>query len=550
MRGKFDSYAFPQVLIMKTKKLYKYYIIISFIVFSSLIYINFNENKIDKSLIILPFLNLQNNSKSNYFSDGITEDLIAKLSVIDELNVISREVSLQYEDTKKPFEEIAIKHDLDNILTGTIIEKKDSIFIQCEFQNIKSDKINWKKEFFGNKNDIIQIQSKIIKQIASSLNLKLNLSERKIINASQFKNFESYNFYLKGNFEFHKNSFQNFDTSINYYNKALQLDPFNSKIYSLISNSYAEMFNLNRNEIYKDLAISASDRAIKINSKYPGGYLSRANILTLLGQLNEAYSFNLKASEINSLVGGNENNALIAQWKGDLSEALKWYREIPKKDNQHEGKALVELSNIYYLLGKKEKAVELIEFGLKNQPNSFYYNKFFVIHESFVKHKNNARKYIYRLQRLRPNDSRVNSITGLYYLWFRDYNKSLSYFQNVKYPWLEDKIAIAFILRQKWGKKWSDTILKEVLDECKMRIENGDEMSLTKYYISMIFSIQEDVEKAFIWLEKSIDQGFLWSDYLKIDPRFDTIRNDPRFDRILQKINLKLKDENNEIDFL
>ena len=164
-----------------------------------------------------------------------------------------------------------------------------------------------------------------------------------------------------------------------------------------------------------------------------------------------------------------------------------------------------------------------MDFGLKNQPNSFYYNRFFVIHESFVKNKDNAKKYIYRLQRLRPNDSRVNSIT--------------------------DKIAIAFILRQKWGKKWSDTILKEVLDECKKRIEDGDEMSLTRYYISMVFSIQEDIEKAFLWLEKSVDEGFLWTDYLEIDPRFDILRNDKRFNSILQKINLKLKEENNEIDF-
>ena len=542
---------------MKIKILYelfkKYYIIvlisiISFLI-SFLIYFNFNQSKIDKSLIVLPFLNLQNNSKSNYFSDGITEDLIAKLSTIQELNVISREVSLQYEDTKKPFEEIARKHELSNILTGEIIEKKDSIFIKCEFKNIYLDKINWKKEFFGLKNDIPQIQSKLIKQIVGSLNVKLNLSERKIINASHFKNFDSYNYYLKGNFEFNKRTFENYDISINYYNKVLQLDPFNSKIYSLISNSYAEMYNLNKHEIYKDLAISASERAIKINSKYPGGYLSRANILTILGHLNEAYRFNIKASEINGLVGGNENNALIAQWRGDLSEALNWYKKIPKKDVHHESKALVELSNIYYLLGKKEKAIDLMDFGLKNQPNSFYYNRFFVIHESFVKNKDNAKKYIYRLQRLRPNDSRVNSITGLYYLWFRDYNKSLSYFQKVKYPWFEDKIAIAFILRQKWGKKWSDTILKEVLDECNKRIEDGDEMSLTRYYISMVFSIQEDIEKAFIWLEKSVDEGFLWTDYLEIDPRFDILRNDKRFNSILQKINLKLKEENNEIDF-
>ena len=124
-----------------------------------------------------------------------------------------------------------------------------------------------------------------------------------------------------------------------------------------------------------------------------------------MGKLNEAYDFNKKASEINSLVGGNENNALIAQWKGNLSEALNWYKKIPKKDNQHEGKALVELSNIYYLLGKKQKAKDLMEFGLKNQPNSFHYNKFFVVHESFSKNKNNAKKYIYRLQMLRPNDS-------------------------------------------------------------------------------------------------------------------------------------------------
>jgi len=555
MGGKFDSYAFPQTNQMKKKIFvnnirYYYLFIILFIILFFFIYQNFKQLTIDKSLIILPFYNTQTTNQSNYFSDGITEDIINKLSVIDELHIISREISLQYEDTRKLYVEIAKKHNISNILKGEIFQSNDSIFIKCNFININSNNFNWEKIFSGNKNDIFQIQSEIVNYISNSLNIKLNLSERRIINSSQITNFEAYEYYLKGIFEFHKHTYNNYDQSINFYNKALQLDPFNSKLYSVISNSYTKMYNLNRSELYKDLAISASERAIKINDKFPEGYISRANILTLLGRLDEAYNFNKKASKLNNLVGGNENNALIAQWRGDLSEALKLYKNIPKKENQHEGKALVELSNIYYLLGKKQKAKKLVEFGLKNQPNSFDYNQFFIIYESFEKNKDIARKYLYRLQMLRPNDSRVNTTTGLYYLWFRDYNKSLSYFQKVKFPWLEDKIAIAYILRQKWDKKWSDSILDEVYERYILRIENGDNSSQTSLNISMIFAIKEDFEKAFFWLEKSVIQGFLWVNYLEIDPRFDKMKNDKRFDSILEKIKLKLITENNEVDSL
>jgi len=537
---------------MEKKKLFNYisYCLIIILLFFLLVYQNFKKSTIDKSLIILPFYNTHKTNQSNYFSEGITEDIINKLSVIDELHIISRAISLQYEDTRKPYNEIGKKHNISNILKGEIFQSNDSIFIKCNFTNINSNNFNWEKTFSGTKNDIFQIQSEIINYISNSLKIKLNLSERKIINSSQITNFEAYEYYLKGIFEFHKHTYNNYDKSINFYNKALQLDPFNSKLYSMISNSYTKMYDLNRSELYKDLAISASERAIKINDKFPEGFISRANILTLLGRLNEAYDFNIKASKLNNLVGGNENNALIAQWRGDLSEALKWYRKIPKEESQHEGKALVELSNIYYLLGKKQKAKKLVEFGLKNQPNSFDYNKFFIIYESFEKNKDIARKYIYRLQMLRPNDSRVNTITGLYYLWFRDYNKSLSYFQKVKYPWLEDKIAIAYILRQKWGKKWSDTILDEVYEKYILRIENGDNSSQTSLNISMVFAIKEDFEKAFFWLEKSVVQGFLLFNFLEIDPRFDKMKNDKRFDSIVEKIKLKLITENNEVDSL
>jgi len=151
----------------------------------------------DKSIAVLPFDNISNDTLQQYFSDGITEDIITQLSKIADLKVISRTSVMEYKNNKKNIKKIADELGVANILEGSVRREGDKVRITAQLINAKTDKHIWAETYDRNASEVFAIQSEVAQQIANKLNVKLTTEEGKRIIEKATDNVEAYEDYLR-----------------------------------------------------------------------------------------------------------------------------------------------------------------------------------------------------------------------------------------------------------------------------------------------------------------------------------------------------------------
>src|SRR6187549_667000 len=151
----------------------------------------------DKSIAVLPFDNISNDTLQQYFSDGITEDIITQLSKIADLKVISRTSVMEYKHNKKNVKKIAEELGVATILEGSVRKEGDKVRITAQLINAKTDKHIWAETFDRNASEVFAIQSEVAQQIMNALNVKLTTEEGKRIIEKATDNVEAYDEYLR-----------------------------------------------------------------------------------------------------------------------------------------------------------------------------------------------------------------------------------------------------------------------------------------------------------------------------------------------------------------
>lgn len=193
----------------------------------------------DKSVAILPFQNLSNDSTQVYFCDGFTEELLNDLQKIKEITVRSRTSTDRYRKTTKPVRTIGSEMNVRYIIEGSVGREANNLKIWVQLIDAKTDEHIWANEYTRESKDIFALQSEIAGKIAGELETVLSPEEKKLIDKTPTENLEAYNYYLKGNdFYWRGNDQQDFDIASRMYSKAIEEDPNFAKAYVRLSICY------------------------------------------------------------------------------------------------------------------------------------------------------------------------------------------------------------------------------------------------------------------------------------------------------------------------
>ena len=151
----------------------------------------------EKSIAVLPFENISNDSLQQYFSDGITEDIITQLSKIADLKVISRTSVMQYKNTTKTIRQIARELHVAAILEGSVRKEGNNVRINAQLIDANTDQHIWAEQYDRDASEVFAIQSEVAQRIANQLNVKLTADEGNRIQKKATKNIAAYEDYLK-----------------------------------------------------------------------------------------------------------------------------------------------------------------------------------------------------------------------------------------------------------------------------------------------------------------------------------------------------------------
>jgi TolB-like protein len=197
-----------------------------------------NDLLLDKSIAVIPFKNLSSDRENQYFADGMMDDILNQLSIIQGLEVKSRQSSERYHESIKTIRQIGAELGANYLLEGSVQKHKDSIRIIVQLIDAINDKHLWSDKYDFELKNVFTIQSEISKQIAEELKTVISPVGIEQIEKKPTENLEAYNLYLKGRFFWHRRTEEDLKKSIYFFNQALELDSDYALAYAGLADTY------------------------------------------------------------------------------------------------------------------------------------------------------------------------------------------------------------------------------------------------------------------------------------------------------------------------
>jgi adenylate cyclase len=282
------------------------------------------------ALAVLPFDNISPDQETDYFSNGLTEELIARLSIISDIDLISRWASMQLKDRKHDIREIGNELGARYIVGGSVRRFQDSVRITVQLVDVQTNRQIWGDTYKGKLDDIFDIQEKVAQQIVEALKLKLTFSEKVTLTKRQTVNAQAYDLYLRGQDYLYRLTKRSVEHAIQLFEKAIELDPRYAAAYAGCSSAYGQMYWLfSRDAKYRERAQELSFKALMYDNNLAAAYTSMGLSYFLGDKLDESRAASRKAIEL-------DPDDFIAHWTlgrihfthGELDKALELFKRV------------------------------------------------------------------------------------------------------------------------------------------------------------------------------------------------------------------------------
>jgi len=357
--------------------------------------------KSDKpSIAVLPFVNMSNDPEQEYFSDGMTDELIGDLAKINDIFVISRNSAFTYKGKSIKAQQIANDLNVRYILEGSVQRSGNKVRIRAQLIDGKTDHHLWSESYDGLLDDIFELQDKITGNIVSALAVKLTPDERIRISDKGTENILAYETFLKGFEHYSRFTAKNLLKAIEFYQQAIVIDPNFSRAYSGLAVTY---FMLQTNDFLRELSITSQIDIMNLRIK-ARHYLDIAmknptwetyRVASLMDRLRRQFDSSKAFAQKAVFLAPNESLANLTLggsfiWSGRAEKALYYIDKAMKLDPELLDIKLGEKGQAYFVLGEYEKAVEFIQRCLTLNSSLLMYRGFLAASYSFLGQKKEA----------------------------------------------------------------------------------------------------------------------------------------------------------------
>ncbi|MDH3937843.1 MAG: protein kinase [candidate division Zixibacteria bacterium] len=301
------------------------------------------EDSKRKMIVVLPFENL-GPADEEYFADGMTEEIISRLSAIRDLGVISRTSAMKYKNSSQSIKEIGADLGVDYVMEGSVRwnrrgKNSDRVRITPQLIRTSDDTHIWSDRYDRTLDDIFEVQSQIAEQVVSQLDIQLRNPERQILNAKPTENIDAYQVYLQGLDFVGRPDYaeSDFQSAIKMFEKATELDPFFALAYANLSRAHSMMF------------FHGYDRSAERASQAKAA-------------VDKAYQLQPELAEVH-LVYGYYYYYCLEDFEQALAQLDKTQRELP-----HDSRVLALIAAIVKRRGRIAEAVQYYERAFELSP--------------------------------------------------------------------------------------------------------------------------------------------------------------------------------------
>ncbi len=342
------------------------------------------------TVAVLPF-NTIGGGSDDYFSEGMTEEIISSLSKISGLDVIARTSAFKFRHSQDDVSTIAEQLGAGNILGGTVRRSGDKARISIRLMDTRSQKIIWTEDFTKDLNDIFSVQSDVAMNVASSLKIKLMMTEKENVQRKSTTNSVSYQNYLLGRFHLNKRTGDSISTAIRFFGQSITDDPHNASSYAGLAEAYtlagvAGYGSLNKQESITR-AREYSERAIALDDSLAEAHLAKAYVKFRIDwEWSTAEREFIRSIELKpGLAKARELYALFLAIHRRFPEAIEQIERAHELDPLS-ASVNTGYGRFLFFSGAWEKALQQLRYVISIEPN--YAEAHFGLCDYYIYHKN------------------------------------------------------------------------------------------------------------------------------------------------------------------
>lgn len=458
-------------------------------------------------MAVLPFQNLTGDTGQDYFSDGLTEEMIAQLGRLDpeHLGVIARTSVMHYKNSPEQVDEIGRKLGVQYVLEGSVRRDSDKVRITAQLIQVKDQTHLWSRQYDRELSHLLTLQSEIAQEISGEIQPTLGQPVKS--DSAQYaallapKNYEAYDLYLKGRYYWNKRTAQGFQQAVECFTQAVAKDPTYARAYAGLADSYALMsayYVAPPGEVIPK-ARAAALKALELDEKLADAHVS----LALIAQ-NYDWDWQTSEKEFRRAIALDPNYATAHHWYAEhlalLGRFDEAFREMPRARELDPLSLIIQTDNgvFLYFSRQYDRAIEQFRAVLDLDPD---FPRAHIIAYAYV-------------QQGRLADALADIES-----WRRI---DTNYF-------VESEGAYVY------GRHGQTVQARRALEKLHLlnRREPIDPFVFIGPYIGM-----GDKDEAFVWLDKSVAAHSPGLTALKVDPIYDPLRADPRFQQLLRRVGL------------
>jgi len=457
-------------------------------------------------LAVLPFENLTGDSGQDYFSDGLTEEMIAQLGHLDpqHLGVIGRTSVMHYKDTHEPLQQIGRELGVQYVLEGSVRRDANKVRVSAQLNQVRDQAHVWARQYDRELINLLALQGEIAQEIADGIQLTLGDHQR-IDSAHQApltpNAYEAYDLYLKGRYFWNKRTPPGFQRAVEYFQQAVAKDPDYARAYAGLSDSYALMSGYSfapQNE-FMPKARAAALRAVELDNN-----LAEAH--TSLALITENYDWDWQNAE--------KEYRLAIQLDPNYATAHHWYAEYLAYQGRFD-EAFAE--------SERARQLDPLSLIIATDNGAILY---------FSRQYDRAIQQFRAVLDMEPNFPRAHLLVFAYVQkgMFADALADIEKWRridNVPGSWAIE----AYV----YGRSGQRVEARRALEKWQQlnRRRQMDPAATALAYVGM-----GNKDEAFAWLQRAYSERSNALTALNVDPIYDPLRSDPRFQALLRRIGL------------
>jgi len=457
-----------------------------------------NGGTASPSIAILPLENLSGDAEQEYFSDGMTDALITDLAKIEGLRVISRTSVLQYKRSKLSVPGIARELNVKYVLEGTVMRSADQVRVTAQLIAAPEDRHVWAESYERPRGDVLALQSELARAIAQQVHARITPQEHARLGTRAVAA-EALDAYLQGRFNWHTRDETRVRHSIDYFQTAISRQPDYALAYSGLADAYSVLAGRSDGAIRKeweDKSCAAARKAVDLDERLGEAHAS-------LGGCADTWNWSEREAEFRRAVEFSPGNSTAHQWYGTL---------LTKTGRVQEG------------IAQARQALELdpLAPAPKNALGWALYM---------------ARQYPAAIQQYHgvvevfPGYAQAYSNLAIAYAADRKTSEAAETLERGMKLTGASPPLIAL-------KAHVDALAGDSKEARRLIDEWARRQDITPIVMALLYNDIGDKDRAFVWLERGVQQRSMFIDELRVEPMFDQLHADRRFAALLQKMNL------------